>query len=362
VQHNPAPEAPPLESRSSRLPPRTRRLPKRYRDELPPVPLPVVATIDDTIDPQPADDDLPHPTPEPAPIFRTEANEFGVYREYYGSLPSYTPDEISDLSDLCDSPALLNKPDSSPEQAPPLRNPTQQSFFRPFSNPTVFRVMNWFHGLSNLKSQRELDRLVREVILAEDFSPNDLQGFSAEREVARLDSYQDDESPIFSASDGWTHRSVPIRVPAENVRHPSEDAAPIFHVDGLYYRNIVEVVKSALQEPSAKQYHLSPYREFWKPSEDAPAERIYSEIYSSDVVIEEHQKIKAEQRDCTLETVVIPMLLWSDSTHLASFGTASLWPIYLFIRNLSKYVRCKPLSFSAHHIAYIPKVRYVRHL
>ncbi|TFY60206.1 hypothetical protein EVG20_g7504 [Dentipellis fragilis] len=49
-------------------------------------------------------------------------------------------------------------------------------------------------------------------------------------------------------------------------------------------------------------------------------------------------------------------MLWSDSTHLASFGNAALWPIYMFFGNLSKYTRGKPTLFSAHHLAYIPKL------
>ena len=50
-------------------------------------------------------------------------------------------------------------------------------------------------------------------------------------------------------------------------------------------------------------------------------------------------------------------MIWSDSTALAQFGTASLWPIYLYIGNQSKYTRAKPTSMSAHHLAYLPKVR-----
>ena len=57
--------------------------------------------------------------------------------------------------------------------------------------------------------------------------------------------------------------------------------------------------------------------------------------------------------------VILALMIWSDSTHLASFGTASLWPIYLYFGNLSKYTRAKPSSFAAHHLAYIPKVFFL---
>ena len=56
------------------------------------------------------------------------------------------------------------------------------------------------------------------------------------------------------------------------------------------------------------------------------------------------------------EALLIALMIWSDSTLLAQFGHASLWPIYLYIRNMSKYSQAKLLSFAAHHIAYLPKV------
>jgi hypothetical protein len=52
-------------------------------------------------------------------------------------------------------------------------------------------------------------------------------------------------------------------------------------------------------------------------------------------------------------------MFWSNLTQLANFGTASLWLVYLFLGNQSKYVRCKPKAFTAHHIAYIPKVYFI---
>jgi hypothetical protein len=47
-------------------------------------------------------------------------------------------------------------------------------------------------------------------------------------------------------------------------------------------------------------------------------------------------------------------MFWSDATHLATFGTAKLWPIYLLFSNLSKYVQCQPDSGATTHVGYIP--------
>ncbi|KAJ2991082.1 hypothetical protein NUW54_g8290 [Trametes sanguinea] len=51
-----------------------------------------------------------------------------------------------------------------------------------------------------------------------------------------------------------------------------------------------------------------------------------------------------------------PLLFWSDATHLTSFGSASLWPIYMYFGSLSKYTRGMPTEFAAHHVAYIPSL------
>jgi hypothetical protein len=117
-----------------------------------------------------------------------------------------------------------------------------------------------------LKSLGELDRLVNEVILAEDFDKKDFSGFRAARESERLDNFSSDPRSRFSADDGWIETSIKISLPAEQVKHASEAAAPQFEVHGLFYRHFLEVLKSALHETTAEQYHLFPFQDFWRPS------------------------------------------------------------------------------------------------
>jgi hypothetical protein len=89
--------------------------------------------------------------------------------------------------------------------------------------------------------------------------------------------------------------------------------------------------------------------------------RVQSELYTSPAFIQEHDKVQClplhpDDQGCTRERVVAGLMFWSDSTHLASFGTAKLWPIYLMFANLSKYIRAMPKSGACHHLAYIPSV------
>ena len=49
-------------------------------------------------------------------------------------------------------------------------------------------------------------------------------------------------------------------------------------------------------------------------------------------------------------------MFWSDATHLAQFGNASAWPVYLFFGNQFKYLRASPTSGACHPVAFIPTV------
>lgn len=74
-------------------------------------------------------------------------------------------------------------------------------------------------------------------------------------------------------------------------------------------------------------------------------------------MLEENAKIQALLGDNPdTEVAILALMLWSDSTHLTSFGMASLWPIYLFFGNILKYTWGKPTVHQAHHLAYVPSV------
>ncbi|KAJ7101024.1 hypothetical protein C8R43DRAFT_1048129 [Mycena crocata] len=157
--------------------------------------------------------------------------------------------------------------------------------------------------------------------------------------------------------DGWREVSVEIEVP-DGKQHGPDDPLPKFSVPGLHFRNLTQTIKSALEDRSSRFFHYTPFRHFWQPTQNEPTQRIYDEIYSSDAFIEAHEKIQrqAPEPNCTLERVVAALMWWSDSTHLANFGTASLWPLYLWFGNQSKWVRGKPRAGACHHVAYMPKL------
>ena len=148
---------------------------------------------------------------------------------------------------------------------------------------------------------------------------------------------------------------IKVPLPLSRTRYASEDDAHMLEVK-FVHRSLGEVVKSGVQDfASSHNFHWRGFKQFWRSSEGEPEQRVYGEVYTSDTFLEMESKLP-DIEGCTLEKAIVPLLVYSDSTHLANFGTASLWPIYIWFGNISKYVRIKASSFAAHHLAYLPSV------
>ncbi|PIL35257.1 hypothetical protein GSI_01982 [Ganoderma sinense ZZ0214-1] len=344
-------------------------------------------------------------------IYRTEPDGFGIFREY-ARRPRTDPEAGDSLESVSDAPGL----DKPTEQDVPKYssiawitravaitvNPTSSTpDYGPFKNASQFRLMDYFYGRSDTKSLDALDDLIA-VIRSPGFSPDDLEGFSARTAEHALDVWVS-PSGIFSAQDGWHESSVEVSLPKTGAKYKSEEDAPKFPVVGLIHRKLLPLIKSIIQDTASRfshAYHWFPHRKFWSPpgpgsctsfpteatpstgtssastqsssstssSAKTPSQperasppcpiRVYTDCYNSNAMLEADAAIRMKPRvpgDAPgVEYVILPLLLWSDATLLSNFGSASLWPIYLYFGSLSKYVRGRPTEFAAHHLAYIP--------
>ncbi|KAI0055068.1 hypothetical protein BV25DRAFT_1922121 [Artomyces pyxidatus] len=296
--------------------------------------------------PPPGPDEVP-PAPQSSIWcrLRTALNGFGLYREYH-SRPTHSPDDTISLEDVSYTSPENLVPAATSRLAPPISSSTTAPSdanvtptWAPFHNMSIFCLMNWMWSGSSSKSITELDRLVHEVLLAPDFRTEDLEGFDAKRETDRLDKALGSEK----------ENSLPIA---------PEDGPPIpiFSVPGLHHRSLIATIKATWADASATQFHFSPFRQFWRNGDKV--ERVRDEIYSSEAFVQADEEVRnlPPEPGCTLERTVCAMMFWSDSTHLTNFGTAALWPLYLFFGNQSKYTRANPRSGACHHVAYIPKL------
>jgi hypothetical protein len=269
--------------------------------------------------------------------FQTAVNSFGLWKEYLYR-PSYDPDAFISVADLY-----------RPHASTIVTDSVGQEESSGDSSDAVQLLLDWQNTGSSAKSNGELDRLVHEVLFHPDFQLARLQNFNATRENQKADA--DRERSHFLES--FQLATVDIEVPSGSRNIPPR----MFPVPGLYYRKIVALIKDAFESPISLHFHLSPYKLFRKHPNGEDDERIYSEMYDSDVFLDEHDKVQrapTDEPNCKHEKVVAALMFWSDATHLASFGTAKLWPIYMLFGNLLKYLRCRPTSGAIKHIAYIP--------
>ena len=191
-----------------------------------------------------------------------------------------------------------------------------------------------------------------------DFNPTAHATFSHNKERMNIQKYLNEEGNPFRAEHGWMQSKVTILLSKENVEYESEDDPDIPTLSvSITHRSLINIIKSVFRDKVSKTFHLTPFEEYWK-SADGHTLRVYSEAYTSPKMLEAHAEINSLPKEAgdAYECVVIPLMFWSDATQLVNFGNASLWPMYLFFGNQSKYIRGKPTSGVCHHVAYIPTV------
>jgi hypothetical protein len=271
----------------------------------------------------------------------------------YPNTPTVDPDAIVPLAAVCDSPDVLEvtrrRLDWFSGMTRSLAGLLPRNIFAPFENMTQFRFMDWHFNSSSGKSNADTNRMISDVILAPDFQPSHLEGFSVERGERFLDREAE-----FSPDDGWEEASLQVPVPCTG-SCATEEQARRFDIPGFVYRRILPIIVSVFENTPIGSLHFTPFEQ-WRRLASGAKERVYSELYNSQAWIDEHVKLR-KQSDSGLETVIAGIMFYSDSTHLTQFGTKAVWPIYMFFGNETKYVRSKPSMFSAHHIGYIPTVR-----
>lgn len=214
---------------------RKRRGTTIYKDFLPSSVTPTLAHVETAFDM----DIEPPPAPVPVKPRRkewTKADDNGLSREY------------------------IDFPTNEPEKPHP---PTAKDYSHlwtgpkaPLRNITWFRLAHWANSGPKI-SNRELDRLVYEVILATDFCASDLTSFHAAQANAALDAYNRKSQLV---EDGWIESTVKVRLPVEGVKKSKEEAFPELEVEGLFHRPLVETITESLQSRHSTYSSLFPLR------------------------------------------------------------------------------------------------------
>lgn len=202
---------------------------------------------------------------------RTAVNSFGLLREYLYR-PSYDPDSFVPEKDL----HQVRGTDSDHMSMPP---PSPIPVHR---NESVEMLMNWKDSGTSTKSDAEVNRLVKDVLLDPNFKLEDLRGFNVARENQQSDAAEK-KSPFF---DSFQTVDINIEVPSGARGVPPG----IFSVPGLLYRKLTAVIQAAFSSPLASHFHFSPFKLFHR-SPSCKEEWVFSEVYNSDVFIKEHDNV-----------------------------------------------------------------------
>ena len=237
----PAGGDPAASSSQQPLGPRPHRLHARYRDLLPEPPI--------TPDPPAA----PSITIRRVLLvvydsFRTQFNRFGIARDYRHR-PSHDLDSFVTSDDLSTSIHLpSSQPDDPVQGLPPPW---------PWRNMSIWRLMRWAFTGSRDKSLSEANKLVQDVLLAPDFSLEELEGFDAHTESMRMEQ-QASATGDFFGKDQWRQTTVDIPVPS---KEPSEAGfGQPFSIDGFYHWPILDIIRNVFAEASTKWFHLTPFK------------------------------------------------------------------------------------------------------
>lgn len=293
-------------------------------------------------------------------MVHTTVNTFGLSRLYYGR-PAAIPDKYMTLGQS-DHTALTR---GSHPAAASLSDTTW-----PYPNMSSWCLGSWFWGSGDIKSKAGFKDLVKNVLLAPDFNVQELESVHWDV-INNLLATDSAEGPY--GGDGWKESMITIDIPTGLKRKVSETRSGhhggprsrTFDIPGLWYRSIPGLIQTVFgEDPAVRHWHFNPFKQFWNGASSKP-QRVWDELFNSDAWIREHeviQNLPCETGD-TEPRCIAGLMFWSDATHLAQFGQAKLWPVYLFFGNQSKWLRCKPSTQACHHVAYLPGVHgYVSRL
>jgi len=60
-----------------------------------------------------------------------------------------------------------------------------------------------------------------------------------------------------------------------------ESKAAEFEVRGVFHWDIIDVISLVYRSDVVRSFNYIPFKQFWKPSKDAPPERLYGELFTS---------------------------------------------------------------------------------
>jgi hypothetical protein len=295
--------------------------------------------------------------------FSTQPDQFGIIRTYrwHPHFSSKTPDDVFNRF-------LLPTPkDKQPfiiatatKSTPVLDIP---SIIAPWKNVTQVYLhwlqLNGSKFKTNLEWQKIIEFLRSPYFKLDDLPTTDWGYFIREIEtVIALSPVsstgdQSEKSDIWEPPSGWKSEIVEIKLDWGSQHHT-------FQVPNFQRRCLTEWIQSLLENhPCSQAAHYTPYTAWFQPppmpsNTDPPKMRIYRELFEGQEWEDLHSQIVnlPPIEGCQRPRGIASIILYSDSTHPAQFGNATMWPVYgasgnwpMHLRTQSNLRGWEPVAF-----------------
>jgi hypothetical protein len=289
--------------------------------------------------------------------FTTLTNGFGLSKRFYGfQFPVCSPDGRLTLRDFADTPT----DDDEAQLFISSHSQTTTTSFSPYPNLSSFLLGEWFWDNGIQKSQKDFKDLM-DILCHPDFELEDIRRTNWSNVNTALSlsrgPFAAGASEAEWMDEGWKCSPITIQVPFH--RLTENPGSHPYLVGQLHHRSLVAIIKERLKSADAgTRFHFEPHELLWRRGNGLKDVQVYGEMYTSDKLLEMHRNLldSPPVPGCNAPRAILPLMFWSDSTHLTSFGQAKLWPLYMFFGSDSKYQRCKPSANLCSHMAYFQKV------
>ncbi|KAJ3508461.1 hypothetical protein NMY22_g16610 [Coprinellus aureogranulatus] len=282
---------------------------------------------------------------------RTQTNEFGLAKHYWTTEERpHDPDAYISISDILDN---------EPGDTDSINQLAYDKRYYPFPNLSSYLIGQWFWN-DKEKSRDSLRQLIS-IITSYGFKPEELLLANWDGIRAMLSSSEYEDGPESAwVDDGvsWQTASVTIEVPFNHTA--LESGSKPYTVEGFRFRPLISVIRAKLEDSGHfDHFHLVPYELQWQTGRSAGTSRVYGELYYSSAFLDAYEQVQSlppEPEDDHLPRYIVALMFSSDGTTLASFGNASLWPLYMWFGNESKYRRSKVSLNLVELVAHFQKV------
>ncbi|KIK18270.1 hypothetical protein PISMIDRAFT_14512 [Pisolithus microcarpus 441] len=277
-------------------------------------------------------------------ILKSQINKFSLFCAYdTDTLPSYNPEDPYSVDNAC----MVN---SNPE----MQDKVHTNPYFPYPNEGVLRLGDWYWNQGAQKSRESFKQLI-DIVGDSSFSPTVVAHtlWDAIDDQLGHNQFNGNQPEWLEEDRGWKCLLVTISVPFHN--HVKDPGPKNYTVNGFYHHSLTLIICEAVTNPAHVQhFHFVPYELQWQPAHRDHDVKVHGELFTSTAFFEAHQELQDSPQEpgCDLPRVIAALMFWSDSTQLAQFGSAKLWPLYVFFGNESKYRRCQPSNHLCSHVAY----------